>query len=123
MPLACTSATSTPSTESEARRDIRWQRSGNNTQAALSPVPFKRPIDRGLRTIGFKLLEPRGEVVARYGKTELARDTWYYVAGVYDADARTMNVYLNGHSDDGYLLETVPPLPHLRSGLRRQQRG
>src|SRR5262249_51906324 len=60
------------------------------------------------RTIGFKLLTPGGEIVARYGRTELVRDTWYHVAGVYDADAKTMSVYLNGRLDDGFLLGSVP---------------
>jgi Concanavalin A-like lectin/glucanases superfamily/VanZ like family len=66
-------------------------------------------VDRGPRTIGFKLVDPCGNVMARYGATELVRDTWYHVAGVYDADARTLNVYLNGHLDDGFLKGPVAP--------------
>ena len=66
-------------------------------------------VDRGPRTIGLKLNDPRGNLMARYGATELVRDTWYHVAGVYDADARTLNVYLNGHLDDGFLLGPVAP--------------
>jgi hypothetical protein len=58
-------------------------------------------IDKGPRTLGFKLIDTCGESMARYGKTELARDTWYHAAGVYDADATTMHVYLNGQVDDG----------------------
>src|SRR3954469_14273799 len=34
-------------------------------------------------------------------------NTWYHVAGVYDATARTMHVYLNGQPDDGQLSGTV----------------
>jgi hypothetical protein len=30
--------------------------------------------------------------------------TWYYVAGVYDAKAKTMDLYLNGELDNGFLL-------------------
>ena len=41
--------------------------------------------------------------MARYGATPLALDTWYYVAGVYDAEAKTMDVYLNGELDNGFL--------------------
>ena len=67
-------------------------------------------VDRGPRTIGFKLADPCGNAMARYGATELVRDTWYHVAGVYDADARTMNVYLNGHLDDGNLRGPVAPV-------------
>ncbi len=60
-------------------------------------------VDKGPRTIGFKLTDPCGKSMARYGATELVRDTWYHVAGVYDADGADVNVYLNGHLDDGFL--------------------
>ena len=63
----------------------------------------------GPRTIGFKIVDPRGNLMARYGATELIRDTWYHVAGVYDADTRALNVYLNGHPDNGFLLDPVAP--------------
>ncbi len=65
-------------------------------------------VDAGTRTIGFKLTDPCGEVIARYGATELLRDTWYHVAGVYDAEARALNVYLNGQPDDGELWGQIP---------------
>ena len=60
-------------------------------------------IDKGPRTIGFKLGNPCGLLMARYGKTPLALNTWYYVAGVYNAEAKTMDVYLNGELDNGFL--------------------
>jgi len=60
-------------------------------------------IDRGPRTIGFKLGSPCGLLMARYGKTPLALNTWYFVAGVYNAEAKTMDVYLNGELDNGFL--------------------
>jgi hypothetical protein len=64
-------------------------------------------IDKGPRTIGFKLGNSCGTMMARYGKTPLALNTWYYVAGVYDAKAKTMDVYLNGELDNGFLLGPV----------------
>jgi Concanavalin A-like lectin/glucanases superfamily len=64
-------------------------------------------IDRGPRTIGFKLGSPCGLLMARYGKTTLALNTWYYVAGVYNAKAKTMDVYLSGELDNGFLLGPV----------------
>ena len=64
-------------------------------------------IDKGPRTIGFKLGNSCGTLMARYGATPLALNTWYYVAGVYDAEAKTMDVYLNGELDNGYLLGPV----------------
>jgi hypothetical protein len=60
-------------------------------------------IDRGPRTIGFKLGNPCGLLMARYGKTPLALNTWYYMAGVYNAEAKTMDVYVNGELDNGFL--------------------
>ena len=64
-------------------------------------------IDKGPRTIGFKLSNPCGTTMARYGKTPLALNTWYYVTGVYNAKAKTMDVYLNGELDNGFLLGPV----------------
>jgi hypothetical protein len=60
-------------------------------------------IDEGPRTIGFKMADSYGRLMARYGKTPLATNRWYHVAGVYDADAKTLDVYLNGRRDDGCL--------------------
>jgi Concanavalin A-like lectin/glucanases superfamily/VanZ like family len=76
--------------------------------STLSPgYQLDTTVDRGPRTIGFKLAEPCGKGMARYGATELRPNTWYHVAGVYDADARTLHVYLNGHLDDGFLRGAV----------------
>ena len=60
-------------------------------------------IDRGPRTIGFKLADACGDLMARYGATPLRLDTWYHLAGVYDAEAETIDVYLNGELDNGFL--------------------
>ena len=85
-------------------------------------------VDTGPRTIGFKLVDRCGNTMARYGATELVRDTWYHVSGVYDADARTLNVYLNSHLDDGFLLGPVAPVQKASSqpvcvGRRPDLRG
>jgi VanZ family protein len=66
-------------------------------------------VDQGPRTIGFKLTDPSGRIMARYGRTPLRTNTWYYVAGVYDAERRTLDVYLNGRRDNGCLLGTISP--------------
>jgi hypothetical protein len=60
-------------------------------------------IDKGPRTIGFKLANACGALMARYGMSPLVIDTWYHVAGVYDAAAQTLDVYLNGQLDNGFL--------------------
>ena len=64
-------------------------------------------IDEGPRTIGFKLGNSCGTIMARYGRTPLALNTWYYAAGVYNAQAKTMDVYLNGELDNGFLVGQV----------------
>jgi Concanavalin A-like lectin/glucanases superfamily/VanZ like family len=64
-------------------------------------------MDQRLRVIGFKLTNSCGDLMARYGATPLLPGIWYYVAGVYDATARTMDVYLNGELDNGPLLGKI----------------
>lgn len=64
-------------------------------------------IDQGPRTLGFKLTDPYGNLMARYGATPLALNTWYYVAGVYNAAEQTLDVYVNGTLDNGVLLGSV----------------
>lgn len=60
-------------------------------------------IDEGPRTIAFKLANASGQLMARYGRTSLTTNRWYHVAGVYDAAARSLDVYLNGRLDNGCL--------------------
>jgi hypothetical protein len=69
-------------------------------------------IDEGPRTIGFKLFDACGDLMARYGATALTPHTWYHVAGVYDAAAQTLDVYLNGELDNGILAGSVSSAQH-----------
>lgn len=69
-------------------------------------------IDKGARTIGFKLSSACGDLMARYGATPLVVGTWYHVAGVYDASRRTLDVYLNGKLDNGPLIGPVTSTQH-----------
>ena len=64
-------------------------------------------IDAGPRTVGFKLTSSTGADMIRYGATALQTNTWYHVAGVYDAAAATMTVYVDGHLDNGAQIGTV----------------
>jgi VanZ family protein len=64
-------------------------------------------IDTGPRTVGFKLANASGKLMARYGRTRLQLNRWYHVAGVYDAPAKTLDVYLQGHLDNGCLIGEV----------------
>ena len=43
----------------------------------------------------------------RYGATTLQANTWYHVAGVYNAATSELHVYVNGQLDDATLLGTV----------------
>ncbi len=69
-------------------------------------------VDRGPRTIGFKLTNARGELMIRYGRTPLLVNRWYHVAGVYDAHAKTLDVYLNDRQDDGLLAGFLTDTQH-----------
>jgi VanZ family protein len=84
-------------------------------------------VDQGPRTIGFKLSDASGRLMARYGTTPLETGVWYHVAGVYDAGGRTLDVYLNGHLDNGCLLGTVTDRQTVTGGAvhvgRRASRG
>ena len=64
-------------------------------------------VDRGPRTVGFKLTNSAGGNMFRYGATTLQANTWYFVTGVYDAATSALHVYLNGQLDDGTLVGTV----------------
>ena len=64
--------------------------------------------DTGPRTIGFKLGDSCGKYFARYGATALSPNTWHFVTGVYDARARTIDVFLDGRPDNGVLAGVVP---------------
>ena len=64
-------------------------------------------LDGGPRTVGFKLTSSTGADMIRYGATALQTNTWYHVAGVYDAAAGTMTVYLNGQVDAGAQVGTI----------------
>ena len=63
--------------------------------------------DTGPRTIGFKLTTALGGQMFRYGATTLQPNTWYHIAGAYNATTQTMDVYLNGVLDNGALVGTV----------------
>jgi hypothetical protein len=64
-------------------------------------------IDRGPRTVGFKLTTSAGGNMFRYGATSLLANSWYFVTGVYNAATSELHVYLNGQLDDGTLVGTV----------------
>jgi hypothetical protein len=68
---------------------------------------FDTTVDRGPRTIGFKLTNACGDLMARYKTTPLAANVWHHVAGVYDSEKKALDVYLNGELDNGFLLGSI----------------
>ncbi len=68
---------------------------------------FKTSPDTGPHTFGVAVAG-RGSLTQRYSKTVRALNTWYYVASVYNASARTLDIYVNGVLDNGVLSGTVP---------------
>ena len=89
------------------RDDAAIVSSSNGVGLNVVGYQLDTTIDKGPRTIGFKLGNSCGTMMARYGKTPFALNTWYYVTGVYNAKAKTMDVYLNGELDNGFLLGPV----------------
>jgi chitodextrinase len=69
---------------------------------------LKTSADTGPRTFAVAISAPGGLYVARYSVTQVALNTWYHVAGVYNATAMTLDVYVNGVLDDGFSQGTVP---------------
>ena len=68
---------------------------------------LKTSADTGVRTFGITISNGSTHI-QRYSKTVLALNTWYYVTGVYNATAKTLDIYVNGVLDDGVLSGTVP---------------
>jgi len=57
--------------------------------------------------------------INRIGTTALTAGNWYHLAGVYDASAQTLHVYVNGVLDDGTLTGVVPASLFNNSGQGR----
>lgn len=66
----------------------------------------------GAPTAGMTITPPgESRRVNRCGTTTLQTAAWYHIAGVYDADLRTIDVYVNGVRDTGALSANSPPIP------------
>ena len=69
---------------------------------------LKTSPDTGSRTFAVAVTPPGFSHTQRYSKTVPSLKTWYFVAGVYNASAQTLDIYVNGALDDGVLSGTVP---------------
>jgi hypothetical protein len=74
---------------------------GSGWQVKTSP-------DTGLHTFGVAVSANGGSITQRYSTTVRELNTWYHVAGVYNAAARTLDIFVNGVLDNGVLVGTVP---------------
>jgi hypothetical protein len=61
-----------------------------------------------VRTFAVVVTDASGNAVQRYSSTVRALNTWYHVAGIFNATARTLDIYVNGALDNGVLSGTVP---------------
>jgi chitodextrinase len=69
---------------------------------------FKTTPDTGAHTFGIGVSANSTSITQRYSRTVRALNTWYFVAGVYNAAAQTLDIYVNGVLDNGGLSGTVP---------------
>jgi len=68
---------------------------------------LKTTSKTGVRTFAIAIYNGTGQTL-RYSKTVPALNTWYYVAGVYNAASTALDIYVNGNLDDGTLTGNVP---------------
>ncbi len=73
---------------------------------------FKTSPDTGQHRFALGLTTPSNTWVQRNSNTVRALNTWYYVAAVYNASARTLDLYVNGVLDNGPLTtDSAGPVP------------
>ncbi len=70
---------------------------------------FKTSPDTGPHTFGVGVSGVSGSLTQRYSTTVRSLNTWYHVAGVFDATSGTLSTYVNGVLDNGTL--TGGPVP------------
>jgi hypothetical protein len=69
---------------------------------------LKTSPDTGVRTAAIQISSNGSDSIQRYSATVLTAGNWYHVAGVYDAAARTLDIYVNGVLDNGVISSPVP---------------
>jgi chitodextrinase len=69
---------------------------------------FKTSPDTGPHTFGVGVAGATNTFAQRYSTTVRSLNVWYYVAGVYNASARTLDIYVNGVLNNGTLSGTIP---------------
>jgi uncharacterized protein (TIGR03437 family) len=69
---------------------------------------FKTTPDTGSQTFGILISADGSSYTERCSKTVRALNTWYFVAAVYNASAKTLDIYVNGVLNNGVLYGTIP---------------
>jgi len=69
---------------------------------------LKTSPDTGPHTFGVRVSGGVNALSHRYSTTVRSLNVWYHVAGVYDAAARTLDIYVNGVWDNGVLIGPIP---------------
>ena len=69
---------------------------------------YKTTPDTGQQTFGVAVSGGGSTFAHRYSTTVRSLNVWYHVAAVYNAAARTLDIYVNGLPDNGILTGTVP---------------
>ncbi len=69
---------------------------------------LKATPDTGARTFGVVVSPASGSKANRYSTARASTNKWIHVAGVYDATAKTMSMYVNGSLSNGGLQGVIP---------------
>jgi hypothetical protein len=98
--------------------------SSRNGSDLIAGYQLDASVRRGRHRVALKVVDECGRRVARFGATPLVASAWYHMAGVYDAEMRTMDVYLNGQADNGLLIGQAAGTQHAsRSRVYIGRRG
>jgi Concanavalin A-like lectin/glucanases superfamily len=69
---------------------------------------FKTSPDTGPHTFGVGVAGATNTFAQRYSATVRSLNVWHHVAGVYNASARTLDIYVNGVRNNGTLRGIIP---------------
>jgi hypothetical protein len=87
---------------------------------------FKTSPDTGPHTFAIGIRGSSGGFVQRFSSTTRSLNTWYHVAAVYNATARTLDIYVNGVLNNGVLSGNVPAgrtVPNVAVNIGRRSGG
>jgi hypothetical protein len=87
---------------------------------------LKTSNDTGPQTFGVAVARANNAYAQRYSTTVRSLNVWYHVAGVYNATARTLDIYVNGVLDNGTLTGTIPTqqvIPTVNVNIGRRSGG